>query len=197
MASERTDQDGDPTYAFKASLIGAAARFTLGPDAIAWEIGRRSGRIRYDRVKAVRLSYRPVTMQSHRFIAEIWSPDSPKIQLVSVSCRSLMEQERLDRAYSAFVAELHRRLVAAGAATQFSTGVPAVIYWLGATACAAVAVAIVVVGARTALAMQWTAAMLAGAFFAVFAYQAGNYLLRNRPGRYRPDAIPASVLPKP
>ena len=54
-------------------------------------------------------------MQTHRFITEIWSADNPKIQIVSVSWRSIMEQERLDNAYSAFVTELHRRLAAAGA----------------------------------------------------------------------------------
>ena len=96
-----------------------------------WQIGRRSGRVRYDRVRAVRLSYRPVTMQTHRFIAEIWSADNPKIQIVSVSWRSIMEQERLDKAYSAFVTELHRRVSAAGAAAKFTTGLPVVNYWVG------------------------------------------------------------------
>src|SRR4051812_9560117 len=131
MAALETDPDGDPTYAFKPSLMGALARFTLKSDALAWELGRRSGRIRYDRIKALRLSYRPVTMQSHRFITEIWSPDSPKIQIVSASWRSILEQERRDEAYSAFVAELHRRLAAAGATTQFSTGLPVAIYGVG------------------------------------------------------------------
>ena len=105
----------DPTYAFKPSLIGGMCEFTLKPDALEWQIGRRSGRVRYDRVRAIRLSYRPVTTQSHRFITEIWSADNPKIQIVSVSWRSIMEQERLDAAYSAFVTELHRRVAAAGA----------------------------------------------------------------------------------
>jgi hypothetical protein len=116
----------DPAYSFKPSLIGGACQFTLKPDALEWQIGHRSGRVRYDRVRAVRLSYRPVTMQTHRFIAEIWSADNPKIQIVSVSWRSIMEQERLDMAYSAFVTELHRRVSAAGAAAKFTTGLPVV-----------------------------------------------------------------------
>src|SRR4029079_16586599 len=90
----------EPSYAFKPSLLGAACRFTLKPDAMEWQIGRRSGRTRYDRFRAVRLSYRPVTMQSHRFVAEIWSPDHPKIQIVSASWRSPFEQERLDKGYA-------------------------------------------------------------------------------------------------
>ncbi len=71
-------------------------------------------------IRAVRLSYRPVTMQSHRFITEIWSPGNPKIQIVSASWRSIMEQERLDNAYSAFVTELHRRLGCGGRRRRIS-----------------------------------------------------------------------------
>jgi hypothetical protein len=34
-------------------------------------------------------------------------------------------------------------------------------------------------------------------FFAVFAYQLGNYFYRNRPGRYASDALPPMLLPRP
>ena len=34
----------DPAYAFKPSLMGGACQFTLRPDAMEWQIGRRSGR---------------------------------------------------------------------------------------------------------------------------------------------------------
>ena len=155
------------------------------------------GRIRYDRVRAVRLSYRPVTMQSHRFITEIWSADNPKIQIVSVSWRSIMEQQRLDAAYAAFITELHRRLAAAGAPAQFSTGLPFVTYWVG----------VVIFGcgsardrrladARDELRCNGPPIVVVAIFFLVFAYQLGTYFYRNRPGRYRPDAVPADVLPK-
>ena len=162
-----------------------------------WQIGRRSGRLRYDRVRAVRLSYRPVTMQSHRFITEIWSTDNPKIQIVSVSWRSIMEQERLDKAYAAFVTELHRRVAAAGATAQVLDR-PAGRdlldrrrhvqrrYARDRRACSC---------ARCS-SVQWAATAVVGIFFLVFAYQLGNYFYRNRPGRYRADAIPDGVLPR-
>src|SRR3954462_3880142 len=132
---------GDRTYAFKASLIGSPHQFTLTPDALEWQAGRRSGRIRSGAVRAVRLSYRPVTMQSHRFVTEIWSPGNPKIQIVSVSWRSIMEQQRLDAAYAAFIIELHRRLAAAGAPARFSPGLPFATYWAGVVIFGAVLVA--------------------------------------------------------
>jgi hypothetical protein len=198
MSSDIADDEAaaDPSYSFKPSLMGAMSQFTLRPDALEWQIGRRSGRTRYDRFRAVRLSYRPVTMQGHRFITEIWSLDHPKMQFASASWRSVVEQERFDKGYAAFVAELHRRLAAAGVAIQFSAGVPAATYWIGAILFAAVMIATAVMVVRALQLGQWSTSAIIGAFFLVFAVQIGNYFRRNRPGRYRPDAIPAVVLPK-
>jgi hypothetical protein len=190
------DSHGEPTYAFKAALIGSLCQFTLKPDALEWQVGARSGRIHYDAVRAVRLSYRPVTMQSQRFITELWSPGNPKIQIVSVSWRSIMEQQRLDALYAAFITELHRRLAIAGAPARFSTGLPFVTYWVGVVVFGAVLIATGSLLVRATNLDQWAPMVVVGVFFLLFAYQLGTYFYRNRPGRYRPDAIPADVLPK-
>ncbi len=197
VTSEFADESpGDPTYTFKASLIGSLWQFTLKPDALEWQVGRRSGRIRYEAVRAVRLSYRPVTMQSQRFIAELWSPGSPKIQIVSVSWRSIIEQQRLDAAYADFITELHRRLAAAGAPARYSTGLPFATYWVGVVVFGAVLVATGSLLVRAMNFDQWAPMVVVGIFFLVFAYQLGTYFYRNRPGRYRPEVMPADVLPK-
>ena len=188
--------EGAPSYAFKPSLVGAACLFALGPDALHWQIGRRTGRVRYDRVRRVRMSYRPATMQSHRFLTEIWSDDNPKIQIASTSWRSMMEQQRQDAAYAAFITELHRRMAAAGARAQFLAGTPAAIYWIGVTVFLAVMVAMGVVVVRAMQLGQWTGAAIVGLFFVVCVFQLGSYFRRNRPGRYRPEALPAAVLPR-
>jgi hypothetical protein len=197
MASEIADDSvaADPTYSFKPSLMGAICQFTLRSGALEWQVGRRSGRTPYDRFLAVRLSYRPVTMQGHRFVTEIWSPDHPKIQIVSASWRSLVEQERFDRGYAEFVTELHRRLAAAGGETQFITGVPALTYWVGAVVFGVVMVMTGIMVVRALQLGQWGVSAIIGVFFLVFAIQIGNYFRRNRPGRYRPEAIPRAVLP--
>ena len=190
------DDDGNPTYEFKASLVGAMCQFTLKPEALHWQVGRRSGSVRYDRVRAVRLSYRPVTMQSHRFVAEIWPAGQPKFQIISVSWRSMINQQRLDAAYTGFITELHRRIAAASSGTQFSTGLPIVTYWTGVVVFAAVLLAAAVFTLRAVRIAQWGASAIIGVFFAVFAYQLGQYFYRNWPMRYGPDAIPAMVMPK-
>lgn len=190
------EEAADPAYAFKPSLIGGSCEFTLKPDGLHWQMGARSGRVRYERIRAVRLSYRPVTMQSRRFVTEIWSTDNPKIQIVSVSWRSVVEQARQDGAYSAFVTELHRRLAESGSVAQFTTGLPAASYWLGVLIFVAMLISMAAMTVKTLKLGQWSVSAIIAAIFAVFALQIGNYFRRNRPSRYRPDAIPREVLPK-
>lgn len=190
------DDTPDPAYAFKPSLIGAWYEFKLKSDGLHWQMGPRSGRVRYERIRAVRLSYRPVTMQSRRFVTEIWSTDNPKISIVSVSWRSLVEQERQDAAYSNFIAELHRRLAAAKTEAQFTAGLPVVSYWLGVVVFAVVMVTIAAMIVRALRQEQWSASAIIAAILAAFGYQIGNYFRRNRPVKYRPQAIPPEVMPK-
>ena len=192
-----TNRLGDPTYAFKPSLIGSLCQFTLKPDALEWQIGRRSGRIRYD-VDPRRPAVVPAGDDADRTASSPRSgpPGNPKIQIVSVSWRSIMEQQRLDAPYAAFIAELHRRLAAASSSAQFSTGLPLATYWVGVVIFSAVLIATGGLLVRAVSFGQWAPTAVVAIFFLVFAYQLGTYFYRNRPGRYRPDAIPADVLPK-
>ena len=197
-ASDRDDAaaGGNPRYTFRPSLMGAPSEFELSPDALHWQIGRYSGRIRYDRVRSVRMMFRPLTIQSHRFLTEIRSTDSPKIQISSVSWRSMIEQERFDAPYSAFITEFHRRLAAANTTARFSAGMPVVSYWIGLVVFGSVMIATAVMVVRALELGQWTSAALVGLFFLVFAVQLGNLFRRNWPSRYRPDALPKAVLPR-
>jgi len=187
----------DPYYAFKPALLGAPWELWLRPEALEWRVGYRSGRVPYDRIRRLRLSFRPITMASYRFLTEIWSDANPRITIASTSWKSIMEQERQDAAYRAFVAELHRRIAAARAHIRFQTGSPVVIYWLGAAICVAAGFALTILTARALLAREWAAAALVGGFMGIFVWQIGTFFWRNQPGTYRPDALPAHVLPTP
>ena len=186
----------DPTYVYKPSLLGAPCQFALRRGGLQWHMANYSGFIRYGDIRRMRMSYRPATMQSQRFVTEIWSSAAPKLQIVSASWRSFMEQERLDTGYTAFVTELHRRLAAAGSAAQFTTGMPLVSYWIGVLVFGAAMLALVGLTVRALQLGEWAAAALIVGFVVVFAFQIGNYFRRNRPGSYRPEAVPASVLPR-
>jgi hypothetical protein len=63
----------------------------------------------------------------HRIGAE----GTPKLQIVSCSWKSLVEQKRLDETYSAFVSELHRRIAVTAAPVRFEQGANPLVYWPG------------------------------------------------------------------
>jgi hypothetical protein len=187
---------GDPTYSFKPSLLGSPSEFTLKPEGLAWSVGRYSGMTPYDRIRRVRLSFRPITMQSHRFLAEIWPIGGPKLQISSCTWRSMVEQARQDAAYGTFIAEFHRRLAAAGTSALLSNGLPRVIFGLGVLAFIAITLAMGVLAFRGLQLGEYSGAALIGGLFLLFVWQVGGILYRNRPGNYRPDALPRYVLPR-
>jgi hypothetical protein len=188
--------DGDPAFVYKPSLMGAAFQFWLRPQAMEWSAGRRSGRIPYGDIRRVRLSFRPVTMQSNRFRAEIWPADGPKIELISSSWRSMVEQESLGPAYTAFIVELHRRIAAAGRFALLETGLAAPLYWAGLAVFIGFVLAFAALLGRVLLAGEWSGVAFIAVFFALFLWRVGAYFWRNKPGSYRADALPALLLPQ-
>ncbi len=188
--------NNEVSYSFKASSFGAPWEFKLGSEGVEYAAGFRSGVLRYDQIRRVRLSFRPVTMQNHRFQAEIWSKDFPKIRIASTSWRGIVEQVRQDEAYTAFILELHRRIATAGAPVQFSTGTPVIIYWIGLAVFVAVALGLAALTVRAMRSGEWAGAALVAGLFTLFLWQLGNFFRRNRPGIYRPESVPAIVLPR-
>lgn len=197
----------DIVYAYKASLMGGAWILRLAPDALHWSLGALSGQVPYAAIRRIRLSFRPVTMQSYRFLAEIWADKSPKISIASASWKSLMEQDRQDEAYSHFIKTLHERIAAAGGKPELKAGAVAFLYWPGV----AIFVALCVMGVSLAIRslqlgesvlgqpLDWgqIAALLAlVAMFFWLLWQMGSFFKRNMPRRYTLDAVPADLLPK-
>jgi hypothetical protein len=185
-----------PFFAYKPKLAGAPWMFWLRRDGLEWTSGRYHGLIPYNRIRRVRLMFRPVTLQSYRFIAEIWANEAPKLQIASSTWRSLVMQDRLDQPYVAFITELHRRLAAAGGAVRFDRGMPYIAFVVGFVAFIGALVAFAVLSYQAALLAEWKAIAVIAVLLTVFVWQVGSYFTRNWPGTYRPDAIPPQLLPK-
>src|SRR5665647_874049 len=195
MNAELGPAGRDLTYTYRPSLLGAPWEFKLTGHGIEWSAGRQSGRVAFAKVRRVRMSYRPANMQSYRFVTEIWADATPKFQITSCSWKSMVEQERLDRPYSAFIAELHRRVAEAGTTVSFEQGSNPLIYWPGLVMFAGVGLGLLLLVVRAVQSDAIGGAAFIAAFFLLFCWQGGNFFRRNRPGVYRPDALPAVLLP--
>ncbi|HEY1474424.1 MAG TPA: hypothetical protein VGF53_10105 [Pseudolabrys sp.] len=188
---------GEPfAYSYRPSVLGAAREFKLAGDGIEWAAGRKGGHIPFRSVRRLRMSYRPASMQSHRFMTELWADGAPKLEILSSSWKSVAEQERLDKPYATFVTELHRRVAQAAPPARFEQGTNPLLYWPGLIVYGGVSLGLCLLIVRALQADVRGGAAFIGAFLALFLWQGGNFFRRNRPGLYRPDALPAELMPK-
>lgn len=185
-----------PHYAYKASLLGSPMEFALTPAALTWKTGSMGGAVPYSGIRRIRMSFRPVTMQHYRFITEIWTDVSPKLTIASTSWRGIVEQERLDSGYSDFVGALHRRVAASGSEPRLDHGATPYLYWPGVVVFFAIGAGLIGLLVKALTEQSLGATAFVAGFFALYLWQLGGFFLRNRPGRYRLDAIPANVLPR-
>jgi hypothetical protein len=183
------------SYAYKASLIGSAHRFELTGDGLAWRVGGKSGLWPYAEFAAVRLSYRPVSMQPRRFRADIDNINGARIAVLSTTWTTVTLMAPQDNDYRAFIAELHRRLAEAGSRAELIGGLRPVLYHAGVAVLAIVAVAISGLLIRAIGTGEWAGALFLVGFAALFWWQIGGFIRRNRPRRYTFDELPEELLP--
>ena len=182
-------------YTYRASLIGAAHRFELTDDGLSWRVGGKSGVWPMATIASIRLSYRPVSMQSRRFRADIENAGRERIAVLSTTWQTVALMATQDSDYSAFITQLHWRLAQAGSNAVLTGGLGPRIYT------AALVVLLLVAGAMAGLLERALATgEFAGALFLIgfatlFAWQIGGFIRRNRPRIYASDDLPKDLLP--
>jgi len=182
-------------YDFKASLLGAAHHFELTADGLAWDVAGRTGLWCYGDISAIRLSYRPVSMQARRFRADLRHGGGGHISILSTSWQTVALMAPQDQAYRQFIVALHARMAHAGSRASLNGG-------LGRGAYAAAVVLVTLVGlamaglvVRSVATGQFAGALFVVGFAALFAWQVGGFILRNRPLAYGFDRLPQALLP--
>lgn len=195
VADDDPAQSSDPIYAYRPTIIGAASEFRLRPDALEWATSYYRGRTPYHHIARVRLSFRPATMQTQRYVTEIWIPGHPRLTIASTSAGGLLHQQRHDADYRAFIGEFVSRIAAAGGKAEFVTGSPPFLYWPGLAIFVTVAVTLAVLMTRALAGADWGGLALVCAFFVLFLWQVGIFFRRNWPGTFSADVAPDRVLP--
>jgi hypothetical protein len=182
-------------YAYKASLIGSAHQFELTDAGLSWQIAGRSGVWPYADIAAIRLSYRPVSMQSRRFRADIDKAGGGSIAVLSTTWQTVALMAPQDHGYRAFMIELHRRLRDAGSKAALIGGIGPKTYVGTLVLLTVLAIAMAGLLLRALLTGElWGALFLLG-FAALFTWQIGGFVKRNRPRSYNFDHLPEALLP--
>lgn len=183
------------SYAYKASLIGSAHRFALTEQGLSWHIGGRSGLWPYDEISAIRLSFRPVSMQQHRFRADITHSSGRRIAILSTSWQTAALMAPQDNGFRAFIVELHARMAQAGSRAVLTSGLGRIAYAMVLAFLAMLTVAMAGLLIRALLIGEFAGVLFILGFAALFAWQVGGFVRRNRPCIYGFDQLPRSVLP--
>jgi len=182
-------------YAYKASLIGAAHRFELTDEGLSWQIGSKAGVWPYADITAIRLSYRPVSMQSRRFRADIEHANGQRIVILSTSWQTVALVAPQDKDYRACITLLHRRMEKAGSKARLIAGIGPKLYVVGIVFLALVAIAISGLLVRAIGTGEFAGALFLVGFAALFAWHIGGFIRRNRPLTYTFDRLPQALLP--
>ncbi|WP_159008662.1 hypothetical protein [Bradyrhizobium sp. S69] len=186
-------------YAYKASLVGAAHQFELTSEGLSWRIGGKSGLWPYAAISGIRLSYRPVSMQSRRFRADLdgagLQHSLGRIVLLSTSWQTSVLMAPQDRDYRAFVVALHRRMAEAGSNAVLTGGLKPRVYLAALVLLALVAVAMAGLLVRAVVTGELAGILFLLGFAALFGWQVGGFVRRNRPQTYTFDHLPEALLP--
>ncbi|MBR0777045.1 hypothetical protein JQ625_19585 [Bradyrhizobium diazoefficiens] len=185
----------NPSYAYKASLIGSAHRFELTEQGLSWRIAGRAGVWRYDEISAIRLSFRPVSMQQHRFRADVSRTGGGRISILSTSWQSAALMAPQDGGFRDFIVELHARMARAGSRAELIAGLGRTTYAAALAVLAVLAVAMTGLLLRALMIGEFAGALFIIGFAALFVWQIGGFVRRNRPRSYSFDNLPKSLLP--
>ena len=182
-------------YAYKASLIGAAHQFELTGEGLSFRVAGRSGLWRYAEIAAIRLSYRPVSMQWRRFRADIHHANGARIVIFSTTRQTAALMTPQDRDYRAFIVQLHQRMAEAGSKANLSGGLGANTYAAALVLLALLGIAMAGLLVRAVATGEFAGALFIVGFTALFGWQIGGFVRRNRPLLYSFDHLPEALLP--
>jgi hypothetical protein len=192
-----SDGQGGPgtSYAYKASLIGSAHRFELTSEGLSWHIAGRSGLWRYDEISAIRLSFRPVSMQQHRFRADLSHIKGGRIAILSTSWQTAALMAPQDHGFRDFIVALHARMAEAGSRAELTAGLGRTTYAAVLAFLAVLAVAMAGLLIRALITGEFAGVLFIVGFAALFAWQVGGFVRRNQPRSYSFGRLPAGLLP--
>jgi hypothetical protein len=182
-------------YDYRASLIGSAHQFELTGAGLSWKIAGRTGVWPYADIASIRLTFRPMSMQSRRFRADIKSIAGRRISILSTTWQTASLMAPQDHGYRAFISELHRRMSAERSKAALIGGIGPTSYAAALAMVTLLGIAMAGLLVRALAIGEWYGALFLVGFAALFTWQIGGFIRRNRPRTYDFDHLPEALLP--
>jgi hypothetical protein len=182
-------------YSHVPRPVGGPITFRLEGDRLVVDSGRKIHEVRLAAVEQVRMTYEPRSFVQRAFRTKIRMADGKTFAFSSVNWRSMVEAERLDREYRAFVRTLFDSIARANPEARFLAGRPRWAWFLTAVLAAGSLVAMAVFTLRALQAGAGAAATM-GVLFALFGiWQLEPMVRLNRPRAFTPDDPPSELMP--
>jgi len=134
-------------------------------------------------------------MQADRFRADIHHARRARITVVSTSWQTAALMAAQNRDYRTFILELHERMAKAGSKATLTGGLSPNLYAAGLTLIILLAIGMAALFIRALVTGEFSGALFLLAFAALFGWQIGGFLRRNRPLVYTFSDLPARLLP--
>ncbi len=134
-------------------------------------------------------------MQSRRYRADIAAARRGNLSILSTSWQTsaLMAPQDLD--YRRFIVELHRHMAEAGSTAVLVGGLRPAVYAAAIGLLTLVVVAMAGLFLRAVMTGELAGILFLAGFGALFAWQVGGFIARNRPRAYDFDDLPQALLP--
>jgi hypothetical protein len=183
------------SYSHAPRPVGGPITFTLKDDRLIVDSGRKVQEVALGAVDQVRMTYEPRSLMQKAFQTRVRMRDGKTFTFSSVNWKSLMEAERLDKDYRAFVRTLFDAIARANPQARFVAGRPRWM-WIGTAILAAASLfAMAVFTWRAMQAGATTAALMGLAFALVGIWQLEPMVRLNKPRRFTPDEPPPELMP--
>lgn len=182
-------------YVHSPRPVGGPITFSLKGDRLTVDSGRKVQEVHLGAVELVRMTYEPRSFARKAFQTRIRMSDGRTFAFSSLSWRSLIEAESLDRDYRAFTRTLFDAIRRANPEARFVGGRPKVL-WLATAILAAGSLMAMALFIWRALQAGATGAAIMGALFlAVGIWQLEPMIRLNKPQEFSPDTPPRDLLP--
>jgi hypothetical protein len=134
-------------------------------------------------------------MQSRRFRADIDRAGGGRIRILSTTWQTATLMAPQDNDYRAFITQLHQRMAKAGSRAALLGGLGPRVYAAAIILLVLVGIAIAGLLVRAIATGEFAGALFLVGFAALFGWQIGGFITRNRPQTYTFDDLPKPLLP--